>query len=424
MQRQRAPLPLRPLRTTCAAATLLALAGAAQAQFSTDGYLRAGTGAGVKNNSSACFGLAGDSLKYRLGNECDNFVEINLKNTVKVGSLQFSGNIMPVYWSQAQETANPTSLGQAFIEGTGFDFAPGVNIWAGKRYYGRSDVHITDTKYTKLDGTGGGVDNIDLGFGKLGVAYFRRDTGFAGWGTASRLNVEFSTNNVNPGGWLRVLATGVDSEDIVDKDGNALEGRSGSALTVQHYQHNLFGLGGGNTLYLQFARGSAGLDGNFQNAFSGNGNDWIDSDPTASEAWLEEHRAVKRARIADAFTWQVGNFGGQVLAHLQEDDNNQYKTRSTSFGGRVSYAFTTNFKLVGEAGLSEKKPGSAEKQRLAKFTIAPTVAVGKGFWDRPELRLFYTRAKWNDAAAADTTNNLPTGRTSANRYGVQAEIWW
>lgn len=417
---QRPPVPLR----VCAAAALLSLAGAAQAQFSTDGYFRAGTGAGVKNDSSACFGLTGEGLKYRLGNECDTYVEVNLKNTVKVGSLQFSGNIMPTYWAVAgKEDERKTGLGQAFIEGAGFDFAPTVNFWVGKRYYGRSDVHITDTKYTKLDGTGGGADNIQIAGGKLGVAYFRRDNGFAGWGSASRFNVEYSTNNVNPGGWLKVLGTFVTSEEDVDLNGNALEGRNGQGLTLQHYQHNLFGLGGGNTVWLQYARGSAGLDGNFANAFSGNGNDWIDSDPTSTDAWLEEHGSAKSMRIADAFTWQLGAFGGQVVAHLQEDNNLHYKTRSTSFGGRVSYAFTTNFKLVGEAGVSTKKAGSADTQRLTKFTIAPTISTGKGFFDRPELRLFYTRANWNDAAAA-AGNSLPTGRTSANRYGVQAEIWW
>ena len=39
--------------------------------FSTSGYFRAGTGTASKNQSRACYGLAGAGLKYRLGNECD-----------------------------------------------------------------------------------------------------------------------------------------------------------------------------------------------------------------------------------------------------------------------------------------------------------------------------------------------------------------
>lgn len=430
-------LPPVSLRA-CAIASALLLSGAAHAQFSTDGYFRSGTGAGTKDNSVQCFALDGAGLKYRLGNECDTYAEINLKNTFKVGDLQVSGNVMPVY-SGSGTSASDAGLGQAFLEGSGFDFAPKVNFWAGKRYYGRSEIHITDTKYTQLDGTGAGADNIEALGGKFGVAYFRRDTAKTtattpadtGWGTASRINLEYSTNNVNPGGWLRVLAGFVNSEEsYVDGAGNTAKGRNGASLTVQHYQHNLFELGGGNTVWLQYAQGSSALNGGFAKAFNNpgsDGNDWA-PDQTGNN-WLEDlnHTTAKSYRIADTFTWQVGGFGGQVLAHIQQSDNphytNPYKTRGTTVGGRVAYSFTTNFKLVGEAGVSTKKVGDNDTQRLSKFTIAPTLSTGKGFSDRPELRLFYTRANWNDAAAAGG-NGLPTGKTSGNRYGVQAEIWW
>lgn len=407
-----------PLRACAVAATTLCICSLAQAQFSTDGYFRAGTGA---RDPLQCFGLAGAGLKYRLGNECDTYVEFNLKNTMKVGDIQFSGNIMPVY-AGAGQNASAKDLGQVFIEGSGFDIAPKLNFWVGKRYYGRSEVHITDTKYTQLDGTGGGADNIEIGGGKLGVSYFRRDPGFAGWGTASRVNVEYSTSNVNEGGWLRVLAGFVTSDETVDKDGAPLEGRNGTSLTVQHYQHNLFGLGGGNTVWLQIARGSAALNGGFGNAFSGNGNDWIPTDPSGT-SFVEDHGSPSSWRIANSFSWQAGNIAGTAVAHVQEDDSLRFKTRSISLGGRAAYSFTNNFKLVGEAGYSTKKPGNAAVQKLAKATIAPTLSVGPGLMDRPELRLFYTRAKWNAPASA-AGNGLRADETSGTRYGVQAEIWW
>jgi len=427
-------LPPVSLRA-CAIASALLLSGAAHAQFSTDGYFRAGTGAGTKDNSVQCFAISGEGLKYRLGNECDTYAEINLKNTFKVGDLQVSGNVMPVY-AGSGTSASDAGLGQAFIEGSGFDFAPKVNFWAGKRYYGRSEIHITDTKYTQLDGTGAGADNIEALGGKFGVAYFRRDTNKAvpasstvavdtGWGTASRINVEYSTNNVNPGGWLRILAGFVNSEETYTDTGETFKGRKGASLTIQHYQHNLFELGGGNTVWLQYAQGSSALNGGFARAFNNPGNDandWVPTDGTGA-VWVLDHSATKHWRIADSFTWQVGNFGGQVLGHYQNDNNTQFATKSISVGGRAAYSFTTNFKLVAEAGHSTKKAEGADTQKLTKFTIAPTLATGTGFSDRPELRLFYTRANWNDAAAAGG-NGLPTDKTSGNRYGVQAEIWW
>jgi maltoporin len=412
-----------PLLASAAACTVL-FAGAAHAQFSTDGYIRAGTGAGLKNQTAQCYGLGGDGLKYRLGNECDTYVELNLKNTWKAGDVQLSGNLMPSYWKVGGSDA-VTDLAQAFIEGNGFDFAPKATFWVGKRYYDRTDVHITDTKYVQLDGTGGGVYGLEGAGGKFGVSYFRRDnSAYVGWGAASRVNLEYSTSNLNPGGWFRVIGGFVKSEETyVDGSGNTVAGRNGISLTLQHYQDNVFGLGGGNTLFVQYAQGSSGLNGGFAKAFNnpgGDGNDWA-SDESGNN-WIEDHKSLKHARIVDALTWQVGNFGGQAVAHVQQDDSVQYKTISTSIGGRLSYAFTNNFKLLVEAGVSSLKPGDASRQTLSKFTIAPTISTGKGFFERPELRLFYTRAQWNEAAE-NGGNGLPTGR-SGNRYGLQAETWW
>lgn len=407
----------------CAIASALLMAGAAHAEFSTDGYFRSGTGAGNKDKDS-CYKLAGEGLGYRLGNECDTDAEISLKNTVKYGNMQITGNIMPVYYTKNTSDNNNNSnfsLAQAYVEAKGVDIAPEVNFWAGKRYYGRSDIHITDTKYTKLDGTGGGADNINVGIGKLGVSYFRRDptSTDTGWGAAERVNIEFSTDKVNPGGWLRVLGGYVKSEE---------EGaHNGQSLTIQHYQHNLFNLGGGNTVYLQYARGSSDLNGGFRKAYNNPNaaNDWIPTDFSGS-TWVEDHKPKKSYRIADTFTWQAGAFGGQVLAHHQVDHNSGYKTTGQTVGGRVSYAFTTNFKLVSEIGISRQKPEGGKTEKLNKFTIAPTISVGQGFFDRPELRLYYTRANWNQAAADNSANGLNTtgDKKSANRYGVQVETWW
>ena len=66
---------------------------------------------------------------------------------------------------------------------------------------------------------------------------------------------------------------------------------------------------------------------------------------------------------------------------------------------------------------------------MTKFTIAPTLATGPDFWNRPELRLYATHAKWNTAAnAAAGPNGLTgvpanAGKTSGTSYGLQVE-WW
>lgn len=375
--------------TTMAAAAMAADTGA----FSTSGYFRAGTGTASKNSARACYGLAGAGLKYRLGNECDIYGEIDLATSFKADAVEYSVHVMPTLWNPGTDSGSASwGLGQLFVEGKGFDFAPGVKFWAGKRYYGRSDIHINDTKYTVQDGVGGGAHGIDLGVGKLGIAYFRDD----GNGTTpmNRLNLELGEVAVNPGGKLRFV-TGFTSAGF---DG----GKSGAAATVQHDQ-SVDGVGG-NTLWLQYAQGSANLNTNFGNATAG-------SD-------------VKGFRVTDAFNWQLGAFGGQAMASFAQNKATAGDSTLATVGGRVSYALTKNFKLVGEAGYSQLKPEGQATQKLTKLTIAPTIAAGPGFWNRPELRLYATTAKWNEAAGANTANGLPAGKTSGTSVGVQVEMWW
>ena len=48
-------------------------------------------------------------------------------------------------------------------------------IWAGKRFYNRRDIHITDYYFTDFSGTGAGIDNIQIGEGKLNLGVIARD---------------------------------------------------------------------------------------------------------------------------------------------------------------------------------------------------------------------------------------------------------
>jgi maltoporin len=310
-----------------------------------------------------------------------------------------------------------------YVEGKGFDIAPNTSFWIGKRFYGRADVHIVDTFFTNLSGVGAGAD-IPVGIGTLGIAYFHNDSNSnpnapglnpAGTAPGDRINIDLSEIAVNPRGKLRVLGT-------VTK-GNFTGGKGGTAITVQHNQ-DIRRIGavqqkdvieeldeGGNTFWLQYAQGSAGLNGNFGNLTAG-------SD-------------VKSWRAVESIAWQKGRLGGQAMVMFQQDKSSAAgKADSASIGGRLSWAFSKNFKLLGELGYSEKKPDGAPKQKLTKFTLAPTLSTGPGLFSRPELRLYVTTAKWNDAANAAAGPNgligVPTSatKTSGTSYGAQVEIWF
>ncbi len=383
-----------------------------------DGYFRTGPGGTSKNTARACYDLGISGGHYRLGNECHLYGEFGLTQTGTTEGVDWKARLMFNEFNNGTDIGtSSSSFEQMYVEGKGFDIAPGTNFWIGKRFYGRKDVHILDTFFVRMDGVGAGADQIALGgSAKLGVAYFSSDTG-VGLGDpgnslstnpGNRFNVDVTEIPVNPGGQLRVTGTFTNGRFDNATDG---KGTNGVGVSLQHTQE-VQAIGGGNTLWLQYAQGSAGLDGNFGTMTAPSG--------------------VKKARIVESFTWQMGPFGGQAVAlygqHGRDDVNATAKFKEASIGGRASYALTNNFKLIAEAGYMQKKPDGSDTQKLTKVTFAPTLSAGPGFFNRPELRLFVTSARWNDAAnAAAGAGGLTgqgNGKTKGTSYGAQAEIWF
>ena len=126
----------------------------------------------------------------------------------------------------------------------------------------------------------------------------------------------------NPGGKLRVLLTGVSGSGMADTN-------TGSGISVSHNQSDFITKGLNNALFLQTSSGHARIDGEFES---------IDGVSAGK----------KVTRIADSLSWQLGAFGGQTLLAYQtnKDEKTGVETKDTSVGGRISYAFSKNFKLL------------------------------------------------------------------------------
>jgi maltoporin len=395
---------MNQLMKGCARLGLCAIAlAAAQAANAVDasGYFRAGPGSTSKGHARQCYGIASPGLKYRLGNECDIYAELILSQPMKVDNIEASAVIMTDLWNGATDAGSERlEIGQLFGTIKGVDFLPEATFWAGKRfYYANQGVHIVDTWFWKpgAGSVGAGVDDIKIPVGKFGLAYFRTD-GAAADGTmpASRLHVDWSGIEVNPDGKLRVNAS--------LSRGDFSGGKSGIALNLHHTQSNFLGLGGANELMLQYATGSANINGSFGVATEGS--------------------EVKTWRLVESPTWQVGPLGGQGLLMLAKTTKPAGETKEMSLGGRASYAVSKNVKLLAELGISSKTPPTGGKQRVDKLTVGPAIAPAADFWSRPEFRVYATFGKWNAAASADAANGLPTDKTHATSLGAQFEVWF
>ncbi|MFY9512241.1 MAG: carbohydrate porin, partial [Rubrivivax sp.] len=349
------------------------------------------------NASRACYGLGGGSrgMKYRLGNECDFYGEFQLSQGFQKDGVDYKVALMTNHYTGATDT-NGSGMGiaQMWAEAKGFDIAPDATFWIGKERGRRGDVHIVDTFFVEMAGVGAGFRGQPLGAGKLGMAFYKTDADATKPG--NRVNVEYLGLPTNAGGALNLFFTAT--------KGDFTGGTSGVGLTLRHDQGKLFGTSLSNALWVQVAQGSTALNANFGDLTAG----------SAAKSW----------RIVETVNGQSGKLGGQALLLLASEKSAAGTTTdSASIGGRVSYAFTRNFKLVTEAGYSQFKPDNAATAKLSKLTIAPTLSVGPDFWTRPEFRLYVTTAKWNAAAGNVTGQAAFADKTSGTSYGAQVE-WW
>jgi maltoporin len=92
---------------------------------------------------------------------------------------------------------------------------------------------------------------------------------------------------------------------------------------------------------------------------------------------------------------------------------------------RPVYKWNDTMKTIFEAGYSNDKNnsvgGASTSTDNQKYTIAQAWAAGKGFWARPELRVFASYLKSDGAFRPDSNGKA---QDDAVNFGVQAEAWW
>ena len=420
------------------AALMLALScGAATAgDHETEGfhgYMRAGVGSSNHGGSQSCYGLGGNTMSYRLANECDSFIELGY--TKELAKASNGASFVGTFWADAYKNSSDfgdakLGVAKAYIEAKNLPFMDGGIIWVGKRHYYRPDIHMLDLQYINMNGTGGGIDGYPLGAGKISYAIFKDNdinnydpaTGqLVGSPSALRQNLVYEGLPVNPDGTLDFALSAITAQENKSATNNpAITGKThdGYQISVFHRQAKV--MGGGNTFGVQYGVGpGTGVNGPCCARMGSAGSTLLGSD-------------VTRLRIFDDIVIQpTRDFSMEFVALYQRDKSDAAgKSTWTTVGARPVYALAENFKMQAELGVTQVKsdltPGTA---RLTKLTIAPTISLGRDYFSRPELRAFVTYGKWNDAATA-SVNAFNNGGavygkdTSGVSYGIHMEAWW
>src|SRR5271165_1619583 len=153
--------------------------------FEFHGYFRSGYGLNSVGGQQVAFQSPGAEAKFRLGNEAETYAELILINNWINPEHRPDSPWMKTEFMVEANTSNSQSytsfsngvgndqyrLREAFVRmGNMFDSQPNAKFWAGERYYRRQHVDINDFYPLDLSGYGAGVEDWDLGIGKLAVA--------------------------------------------------------------------------------------------------------------------------------------------------------------------------------------------------------------------------------------------------------------
>jgi maltoporin len=415
----------------------------------THGYFRGGFGGSNQKGRQTCFALAleGGSLsKYRLGNECEVWAEMEFTTVVYAGNDGAVGDVdfMPTAFIPTSQIGYPptgvtsSDLGSPGTGATvafpnlyadiqGIPWLAGGTAWVGTRYYKREAIYISDYFYWNPSGVGGGIEDINLTKDmRLSYAAFAVD-GQPNGSPQLPMRVDMGIRHdlqlrgVKPyaNGELQLGVQVIQDWSGTKDDVTLMPLRrtthGGWGVTLQ-YVHKA--LGGDNKLALQYGKGGGTGFGTLSRFYY----------PDFS---LYFSSAEFRLRGVDVLTIQPTEwFGAQVGVVLQHDDLGAKQTTDWfSAGTRLSWNVFDHVKLLGEAGYDRiKKSNGSVPQWLAKFTIAPALAGAKGFYGRPELRLFYTYAMWDETARGATIDSgrlyTNTQLLSGATFGLQAEAMW
>ena len=444
-------ITLRKLPVAVAVAAGIMSAQAMAVDF--HGYARSGIGWTGSGGEQQCFQATGAQSKYRLGNECETYAELKLGQEVwKEGdkSFYFDTNVAYSVAQQNDWEGTAPAFREANVQGKNLiDWLPGSTIWAGKRFYQRHDVHMIDFYYWDISGPGAGIENVDLGFGKLSLAATRSQEAGGSYAFSSQnvydrtkdtandvFDVRLAQLAINPDGMLELGADygrANTTDDYRLADGAS---KDGWMFTAEHTQSMLKGY---NKFVVQYATDSMTTQGKGLSQGSFSEGSFTTGGVTYPNVVNNNGSLV---RVLDHGAISLGDDWDLMYVGMYQniDMDNNLGTEWYTVGIRPMYKWTPIMSTLLEVGYDNvKSQQTGDRNNQYKITLAQQWQAGDSIWSRPAIRVFATYAKWEENwgyvkngdnvsryAVSSNSNISNTNRGDSDEFsfGAQMEIWW
>jgi len=406
-----------------------------------NGYFRAGSGF---NDDGGAMERFLDSRIGRLGNESNTYAEASVSHdVVREGTQRWYLTLMASAngdsWPASPSTGDDAvtfGLPQVFVGAENY-FDHGETVWAGRRYYRRVDVHLTDFYYLDLSGNGAGIENWQVGSGAVSAAMIINGGSLPDDTSGAPYSPDESSNGQPAYGtlvlgfdralgdqgklWIDLVTGGSPSGTLQDQTlpGAPIESYDGlifggmSAIVDTPLSDQLK-----QRLVLLGGVGSSSLF----NLPSMPTSELIAIDGSADE----RTRTPYVVRAIGDWNWIAASRDLGVAAMVAGEwndsgaDGDERRTRCDAVLRGVWY-FHRVVGLAVEPGASWiDAPGSPSS--IAKCTTAVQMRVPETIGARPVLRAFATYAHWSEPSAA--VGQQWEDETVGWNFGIQGEVWW
>lgn len=388
------------------------------------GYVRIQTTL-QNEKANSCFKAYGADTKYRLGNECETWLELGVFQNLKFeNGIKIHNQIRPVFSGANNKKIDFVRFDEAYSEVFNL-FENSVSFWAGRRFYKRYVSYISDYFFLNMSGDGAGVNNLDLGpvvfsysfiFSKVDpktvagnekLFFESHDLRFE-----KKFDDDVATLFLN---YMRLEGKNLSTtQNMKGLDGYAV------GLLYESKQA-LLGLHGKNMSALLYGEGLAKGAGAYSPYLQ---NDLVDQ-------LINTDTNIKGSKTFRAINYngfENGSFGFMSNIVYQNKDDKKFTNTYIdwlSLGVRPYFFLNRYSRFVLEAGYDYINDRIAKQDHyLAKFSSAVEFAFEKGIWKKPVLRLYYTKALWDENSKGQVGGAYYANRSSGDNIGMQLEYGW
>lgn len=428
----------------------------------SSGYLRSGLGVSEGGTKQECFTAEGALAKHRLGNECENYLELGFtqKFPGKPGEFNFVARVLMAFQSEGDRDWESTQTNvkyddtnksvsstqdsvvafrEAYVSASK-DFTNEQVYWVGKRFYRRRDIHMLDYYLLSNTGSGFGLENFKTGSLTWHFAILRNIPKSEG-PSQNNFDIRFSGFEIPVLGSLETTFVYGSTTEIdaytAEKKWTAVSGASVSLLFDQSLKS------GFNLFAVQYGQGIFGAVGPWETSALNDFGAWGSQNISkASKDVKKARESSSTLRLAEQWVYKFSPSFSHSLVLLYQDVNfgkyshviGQPKRKNlteTTLGSRPIWHLSSDFSMQFEYGFTNVKNAIPNlnntkytDSQLQKFTIAPTLTKDSQYFSRPQLRLFATYATWNEASKGKTASITYGSKTEGWSSGAQIEVWW